>query len=249
MTVRSILNRLVAIGYIAFVFISSALFFLIALVIWVGSRFFDQRLRFLHKFTCLWASLYLWIFPPWSVTVSGKENIRTDETYVIVSNHQSLVDILVVFTLFRHFKWVSKAELFNIPLIGWNMYLNGYVRLERGRNYSVKKMYQACERHLQQGSSIYLFPEGTRSESGRLRDFKEGAFALAKRQQVPILPIVISGSRTALPKNSLNFHGEADIQVTVLPPIDPESFVGTPANELAMQVRLIIENKLNPDAT
>ena len=247
MTVRSIFNRLVAIGYITFVFFSSALFFLIALVIWLGTRLFDQRLRFLHRFTCLWASLYIWIFPPWSVTVSGKENFRTDETYVIVSNHQSLVDILVVFTLFRHFKWVSKAELFNIPLIGWNMYLNGYVCLERGRNHSVKKMYQACEQHLRQGSSIYLFPEGTRSESGRLREFKEGAFALAKRQQTPILPIVINGSRTALPKNSLNFHGETNIQVTILPPIDPENFVDTPANELAKQVRSIIENKLDSE--
>ena len=181
------------------------------------------------------------------MTVSGKENFRTDETYVIVSNHQSLVDILVVFTLFRHFKWISKAELFNIPLIGWNMYLNGYVRLERGRNHSVKKMYQACEQHLQQGSSIYLFPEGTRSESGRLREFKEGAFALAKRQQTPILPIVINGSRTALPKNSLNFHGETNIQVTILRPIDPENFIDTPANELAKQVRSIIENKLDSE--
>lgn len=238
-----------AIGYIAFVFLSSALFFLIALAIWLGTRFTDPRLRFLHKFTCFWASLYIWIFPPWSVTISGRENIKPNETYVFVSNHQSLVDILVVFTLFCHFKWVSKAELFKIPLIGWNMFLNGYVRLERGKNYSVKKMYQACERHLRQGSSIYLFPEGTRSESGRLRDFKEGAFALAKRQQVPILPVVIEGSRTALPKNSLNFHGEADIHVTILAPIEPKSFADTPATELATQVRSIIENKLKTDTT
>ena len=98
-------------------------------------------------------------------------------------------------------------------------------------------MYKACEKHLKQGSSIYLFPEGTRSESGEMRKFKEGAFVLAKRLQNPILPIVINGSKTALPKNSFNFHGETHIEVTVLPPIFPESFGEDSAKELATQVQ------------
>jgi len=236
--------RLIAIFYIAFVFLTSAFFFLIALAIWLTTVLFDKRLWLLHRFTCFWASLYIWLMPPWSVSIEGKEHIDSNNTYIIVSNHQSLVDILVAFTLFTHFKWVSKAELFNIPLIGWNMSLNQYVKLRRGSNKSVKTMYKACEKHLGHGSSIYLFPEGTRSESGQMRKFKEGAFVLAKRLQIPILPVVINGSRTALPKNSFNFHGKTHIEVTVLPPIPPETFGEDDAKELAAHVQRLIEQRV-----
>ena len=156
--VQTLIFRLIAILYIAFVFLTSAFFFLVALAIWLTTVLFDKRLWLLHRFTCVWASSYIWLMPPWSVSIKGKENIDANDTYIIVSNHQSLVDILVAFTLFTHFKWVSKAELFNIPLIGWNMSLNRYIRLRRGNHKSVKTMYKACEKHLKQGSSIYLFP-------------------------------------------------------------------------------------------
>ena len=148
--VQSLIFRVIAILYIAFVFLTSAFFFVIALAIWLATVLFDKRLWLLHRFTCLWASLYIWLMPPWSVSIQGKEHIDANETYIIVSNHQSLVDILVAFTLFTHFKWVSKAELFKIPLIGWNMSLNRYIRLRRGSNKSVKTMYKACEKHLKQ---------------------------------------------------------------------------------------------------
>ena len=75
----------------------------------------------LHRFTCFWASLYTWCNPVWRVRVEGREKIRPDATYVMVANHQSFLDILVLFRLFRHFKWVSKIEKFRVPCIGWNM--------------------------------------------------------------------------------------------------------------------------------
>lgn len=234
------LNRLVASLYIAFIFLTSAVFFLVAVVIFALTCPVDRRLVLLHRFTCLWASLYIWVFPPWSVRVMGREHIEPGTTYVMVSNHQSMVDILVVFLLFTHFKWVSKAELFNLPFIGWNMYLNRYVRLHRGRSDSIKKMYRACERHLNEGSSVFLFPEGTRSETGVMRPFKDGAFVLATRLGVPILPIAIRGSRDALPKNSLNFHGRTDVEIEVLAPIPPTEFGDRTAAELARDVRALI---------
>lgn len=238
---QSLIYRLIAITYIVFVFLTSFFFFIIALGIFVVTAPFDSRLWALHRFTSFWASLYIWVMPPWSVHVEGRELIDEDETYVIVSNHQSLVDILVAFTLFTHFKWVSKAELFNIPLIGWNMSLNRYIKLRRGQSASIKQMYAACEKHLRQGSSVYLFPEGTRSESGHMRPFKEGAFVLAKRMNLPILPIVINGSRTAVPKGSFNFHGKTRVEVTVLPPIPPEDFGEDEAKDLANRIHNLIE--------
>ena len=237
-------NRLIAILLITFIFSTSAVFFLAAVVLWIVTRPFDEKLWLLHRFTSLWASLYIWVFPPWSVNVIGREKIDKNKTYIIVSNHQSLVDILSAFMLFTHFKWVSKSELFRIPLIGWNMSLNRYVRLERGRKASVKRMYKACERHLNQGSSLYLFPEGTRSATGLMREFKEGAFILAKRNQVSILPIVINGSKNAVPKDSLNFHGRSHIELEILDALAPESFKNLSSKELAQHVRELIRMKV-----
>jgi 1-acyl-sn-glycerol-3-phosphate acyltransferase len=239
--------RFIAILFITFVFLTSSIFFSIALCIWLCTYPFDKRLWLLHRFTCAWASLYIWIFPPWVVTVIGRDKIDPLKTYVIVSNHQSLVDILVAFTLFVHFKWVSKSEIFQVPLIGWNMFLNQYVPLERGRKTSIKKMYSACERHLKLGSSIFMFPEGTRSTTGKMRNFKEGAFVLAKRLDVPVLPIVINGSKNAVPKNSLNFHGRTHVHVEILDAVEPEQFNTTPASELTLQVREMIRCRVNEE--
>ncbi len=240
------LHRFIAAAYISFVFATSACFFLVALAIWLVTRPFDRRLWLLHRFTCLWASLYIWVFPPWSVKVHGRNKVDRDKTYVIVSNHQSLVDILAAFTLFIHFKWVSKSELFMIPLIGWNMTLNRYISLKRGQKAGIKRMYAECERHLREGSSIFLFPEGTRSVTGRMRDFKEGAFVLAKRLNVPILPLVISGSKDAVPKNSLNYHGRSDIRVRILDEIRPGDFATLSVEELRDAVQALIRRHL-PD--
>ena len=134
---------------------------------------FDRRKVVLHRFTCFWASLYTWLNPAWPVRVEGRERIRPDETYVMVSNHLSLLDILVLFRLFRHFKWVSKIENFRVPCIGWNMSMNRYVKLRRGDRASVVQMMQACDTLLAEGNSIMMFPEGTRSPTGRLRALQD----------------------------------------------------------------------------
>lgn len=244
--IKSIFNRFVAICLIIFVVMSSTVLFSTALLIWAATVLFDQRLVILHHFTCCWAYLYLWVFPAWSVSIEGREKIDRNKTYIMVSNHQSLVDILVVFSLFTHFKWVSKTEVFKIPLIGWNMLLNRYVGLVRGEQESIEKMYEACDYHLQQGSSIYMFPEGTRSPTGQLREFKEGAFVLAKKHRLPILTLAINGSKDALPKHSLNFHGKHHMIITVLGEIPYKDFAETPVKELAYQVRDKINQHVVP---
>ena len=242
---KRLLYRFISSLFLLFICLTSTLLFPIALLLWSVSIPFDRNLRLLHLFTCFWASLYIWVFPAWSVSISGKSRIDRNQTYVIVSHHQSLVDILVAFNLFVHFKWVSKAELFNIPLIGWNMYLNRYIRLERGKKDSIKKMYQACEQHLISGSSVYLFPEGTRSTTGQMRDFKEGAFVLAKRLGLPVLPIVINGSKGAVPKNSLNFHGRTEIIVEILQPVQPDD--STSVQDLTHTVREMIRTRVREE--
>jgi 1-acyl-sn-glycerol-3-phosphate acyltransferase len=235
-----LLRRLYSTLFWAFLVASSIALFPVALALWAVTAPFDRRLVLLHRFTCFWGSLYTWVNPLWPVTVRGREKIRAGETYVMVANHLSLLDILVLFRLFRHFKWVSKVENFKIPCIGWNMRLNRYIPLKRGDRESVVQMMAACEATLAEGNPIMMFPEGTRSVTGELKEFKTGAFELALKARKPILPIVLSGTSNALPKRGFVLQGRHPIEVTVLDPIPPERFEGMSAKELTEQVRGVI---------
>jgi 1-acyl-sn-glycerol-3-phosphate acyltransferase len=165
------------------------------------------------------------LLPLWSARFEGREHIRPGRTYVIVANHQSLGDILVLFGLFKHYKWVSKRAIFKVPFIGWNMSLNDYVALLRGDPKSIEEMMNACRVHLRRGSSVMLFPEGTRSVDGEMKAFKHGAFTLAAELGVEVVPIVIDGTRDALPKHGLKLDHPwgLPVRVRVLEPVTPEA--------------------------
>jgi 1-acyl-sn-glycerol-3-phosphate acyltransferase len=230
-------NRVLSLVFWAFIGLSSVVLFPVAVLIWAVTSPFDRRLVALHRFTCIWASLYTWLNPAWRVRVTGRDKIRRSVTYVMVANHQSFLDILVMFRLLAHFKWVSKVEMFRIPFIGWNMALNRYVKLRRGDRQSVVKMMQACEETLREGSSVLIFPEGTRSADGRLQAFKAGAFILAQTAHVPILPIVIEGTADALPKSGFVLRGRHAIRVRVLDEVPYESFADKPIDVVIDQIR------------
>jgi 1-acyl-sn-glycerol-3-phosphate acyltransferase len=231
---------LYSVAFWSFLFLSSLILFPLAVVIWAATSPFDPKKRLLHRFTCFWASLYTWSNPAWPVEVKGREKAERDRATVMVANHLSLLDILVLFRTFLHFKWVSKIEVFRVPLIGWNMSLNGYIQLKRGDRASVVQMLQGCERALDGGNSIMMFPEGTRSPTGKMRDFKTGAFEIAIRTRTPLQPIVIQGTADALPKRGFVLRGRHPIRVTFLDPIPPESFAHLSPEELAGQVRGLI---------
>jgi 1-acyl-sn-glycerol-3-phosphate acyltransferase len=237
-------RRLLSTLFWTFLVVSSLLCFPVALVIWAVTAPFDRRRALLHQFTCFWASLYTWLNPAWPVVVSGREHIRRDATYVMVANHQSLLDILVLFRLFVHFKWVAKIELFKIPCIGWNMSLNRYVRLRRGDPESIARMMCTCEQRMAEGSSIMMFPEGTRSADGRLKAFKHGAFTLAKAVGAPLLPIVVEGTADALPKRGFVLQGHHHIRVRVLPEIPYERFADESVPDLTEQVHALFAAEL-----
>ena len=228
----------------AFITISSLLMFPVALLIWAVTLPFDRRKRILHQFTCFWASMYTWLNPVWRVHVHHRERIHRAGPAVMVANHLSLLDILILFRLFTHFKWVSKIENFRVPCIGWNMSLNQYIPLKRGDRESVIRMMRECEKTLAAGNSIMMFPEGTRSTTGRMRTWKTGAFELALASRVPIQPIVLKGSGNALPKRGFVLQGRHEIEVVVLDPIMPETFEGKSAEDLTEEVRSLIAGHL-----
>jgi 1-acyl-sn-glycerol-3-phosphate acyltransferase len=237
-------RRALSLLFWTFLTLSSILLFPVAVLIWAVTAPFDRRLVVLHRFTCFWASLYTWFNPVWPVTVEGREKIRDDRAYVIVVNHQSLLDILVLFRIFRHFKWVSKIENFRIPCIGWNMRLNRYIELRRGDRASVLKMMKACEKTIAEGNSIMMFPEGTRSADGRLKVFKPGAFSIALETQSAIVPIILQGTGNALPKRGFVLQGRHPIRLRVLDEIPYDSFAAKSAEDLTIEVRNLFAKEL-----
>ncbi len=236
--------RLASTSFWLFITFTSIAIFPLVCLIWLLTLPFDRKKKLLHQVTCFWASMYTWVNPSWPVTVTGREHIRKNVPYVMVANHQSLLDILVLFRLFRHFKWVSKVENFRVPCIGWNMTLNGYVPLRRGDTKSILEMMRLCDDAIAAGNPVMMFPEGTRSVDGKLRPFKHGAFTLALRNRVPILPIVVEGTGNALPKAGFVLkRGRHDITVRVLPEIPVEDYPETAA-ELADRVRDLFKREL-----
>ena len=217
--------------------ISSAVYFIIALVILLITKWFDPR-RLVHQmWSCYWAGSYAWFNPLWRVRVSGRNKIPWKRPCILVSNHQSMVDILVLFLLFRPYKWISKKENFKIPIIGWHMRMSGYLELERGRKNSMVKLMEKTADHIRQGNSIMIFPEGTRYPGDKLGPFKDGAFRMALDNKVDIIPILLDGTAKALPKKGAILTGFTNIRVKVLDPIPYSSFAEKPVRDLVQEVR------------
>ena len=162
--------------------------------------------------------------PAWRVTVSGFPIPRERLPFVVVSNHQSLADIPLISHLPWEMKWVGKEELFKIPIIGWMMQLSSDISVNRGDARSGAKTLIRALRVLENRCPVMFFPEGTRSPDGRLGRFTDGAFHLALRARVPVLPLVVEGSHDALPKRSWKFGPPRRIQITVLEPVAVENY-------------------------
>jgi 1-acyl-sn-glycerol-3-phosphate acyltransferase len=206
-----------------------------ALLIFLGTVLWDRNLRLLHRYTTWWGAHYLTRAPLVTVVVEGRAGLDPNRSYVYVANHQSMVDILAVFSTGLDFKWVSKVENFFVPFIGWNMILNRYISLRRGHKPSIVRMYKTCDAWIAAGLSVFMFPEGTRSPDGDIKEFFQGAFKIATKNDVPIVPILIEGTGKILPKGSFRI-APYPVTIRILEPVEPSS-VGGDADKLHDVVR------------
>ncbi|MGI9577437.1 MAG: lysophospholipid acyltransferase family protein [Microthrixaceae bacterium] len=177
--------------------------------------------------------------PFWHFSVAGNLPENPRNPYVVVSNHESFVDILLISHLPWEMKWLSKKEMFKIPVAGWLMRPSADIPLERGDRSSAGKAMTLCKEALDRRVSVMIFPEGTRSETDEMRPFKDGAFRLAIEAQVPILPLVVQGTQLALRKHDWRF-GHADAQVKVLDPVPTEGMTVDDVDALRERVRDLI---------
>ena len=195
------------------------LLFLAAALLFAVTAPFDPDRSVLHAFVCWSCHAYLHVNPLWRVRVEGRERIPRGAS-VLVVNHQSMADVAACMGLHRPFKFVSKASLFSLPVVGWAMKMLLYVRLERGRPHSTRAMLDQCRHWLGRGIAVLMFPEGTYAPGAALLHFKPGAFVLARDERVPMVPVLISGTRDLVVGDGPWMAPRVNIRIRVLDPLD-----------------------------
>ena len=192
-----------------------------------------------HKVAALWSRLIC----EWNgirVEVSGTENILVDQPQIFIANHQGYYDIFALAGyLAVQLRWVSKAVLFRVPFMGWAMRAASYIPVERNNR---KQSYQAFLNTLEAikaGSSIVVFPEGTRSEDGNIGVFKKGSQLLAQRAKVPMVPVTIIGTQDIIRKGSMLIHPKV-VQIIISPCITLEGKDAKKGDEILQEIRNII---------
>ncbi|PIE32916.1 MAG: 1-acyl-sn-glycerol-3-phosphate acyltransferase [Ilumatobacter coccineus] len=212
-------------------------------VTWLFTRWHDPaRYKAGYRFRRLAVILHK-LNPLWKFKVSGKIPDNPRNPYVVISNHESFVDMILISQLPFEMKWISKSTFFKIPLVGWTMRMAGDIRLDRNDKKSGARVVRESLDRLSKKVSIMIFPEGTRSADGVLKPFKSGAFRIAIRAGVPILPLAVVGTREALVKNDWRY-GTTDAEVRVLDPIPTEGLTKADVNDLRDRAHRAISDAL-----
>jgi 1-acyl-sn-glycerol-3-phosphate acyltransferase len=193
----------------------------------------------------VWWSRFNCYITPIRVTVIGRENIKKNQSYVVVSNHQSSYDILVLFGwLGIDLKWVIKTELRKYPVFGYAVEKGGNIVIDRSNKKEAYESLMKARQKIANGTSIIMLPEGTRSRTGQLGEFKKGAFWLAQQLDLPVLPITITNTRNILPPKTLDlFPGHAFMRIHK--PVDVREYDEGSLDRLIDDVRNIIQNGLD----
>jgi 1-acyl-sn-glycerol-3-phosphate acyltransferase len=181
--------------------------------------------------------------PLWSFRVSGEMPADRRRPWVVVANHESFVDMILISHLPIEMKWVAKSEFFRIPVVGQLLRLVRDIRLVRGSEGAGERVLADAAERLSARVSVMLFPEGTRSATGELGDFKSGAFRIAIANGVPILPLVVHGTRSALVKHDWRF-GVSTAEVRVLQPVPTDGLTMDDVDDLRTRVRTMIADEL-----
>ncbi len=207
-------------------------------LIYLIHRVVDPDLRIAHRLASIWGRNLIAMAPGCRVKVLGQENIPREGPVVFMANHQSYVDVPALFFLKHQFKWMADVYLFRIPFFGWAMRMAGYVPVRRGDPRSSLKTLRQAKDWLNRGVSIFIFPEGTRSRTGTFGVFQMGGFRLAASTGIPIVPVVVVGTRQLLPRENWTFRFGVKPRIYILAPITPSSTGLGHVRQLARQVRV-----------
>lgn len=209
---------------------------------------FDRTGAMQHWCARWWCRLVAWsIFA--RIRVHGTDNLREDETYVYMANHSSLIDTPALFAYLPYqFKIMAKKELFYVPFMGWHLWTSGNFPVDRSDGRKTAKSLRQVIEGVKRGKSLAVFPEGTRTSDGHLQEFKPGAFKIAVRAGVPIVPVTIRGTFKLLPKTTLAPR-PGRVDVIIGEPIATASHSEKQLPELIARVRSAIQANLDAPQT
>ncbi|RPH31351.1 MAG: 1-acyl-sn-glycerol-3-phosphate acyltransferase [Bacteroidales bacterium] len=192
----------------------------------------------------LWSRLNA-ILTPMLVKVSGRENVNQMQSYVVVSNHQSVYDIFLIYGwLGIDIKWMMKKELRKIPGIGFGSQKVGHIFIDRSNSKRAFESINEAKRKLVNGTSVVIFPEGTRSQTGELGTFKRGAFKIAYDLNLPILPITLVDTKNILPTNTINIL-PGRVKMVIHEPIDIKLYSEKEPELLLEEVRRKVSSAIS----
>jgi len=220
---------------ISWIVLTTGIFGILAII----ASFVDLKGRLPHKVAGIWARSIL-AASPIEVTVTGLSNIDPAKSYVYMSNHQSNYDIPVLLGhLPVQFRWLAKIELFRIPLFGYAMKRAGYICIDRSNRESAFESLKKAAGIIRDGVSVMIFPEGTRSRDGNIGSFKKGGFVLAIESGVPILPVIIRGTFSVMPKSRLLIK-PGKVTLEILKPVETKGFTRETKDALMEKIRNIM---------
>lgn len=182
------------------------------------------------------------------VQVRGREHLQSGATFLVVSNHQSLYDIPVLFHVIgSNIRMITKKELFRVPVFGNALALGGFISIDRSNREAAIKSLERARELLASGTHVWIAPEGTRSRTGAMLPFKKGAFYLALEAGLPILPVTLVGTRDVLAAKGLRSIPDVRVDVTIHAPIDAQPYAARGKggrDELSAEVRRVLESAL-----
>lgn len=198
---------------------------------------FDRRKRWIGLWSHVWARWILWC-TGLSVTVEGRGHLQPGRQYIYMGNHTSALDIILVYAhLPGNIAFLAKKELFRIPFFGWAMRAMGCIPVDRANSQRARRSVDRAVQALQDlALSFIIYPEGTRTRDGRLQPFKKGAFILAIRSGLPIVPVAVSGAFAAYPKGARSLT-RAPIKVIIDQPVETDRFTEEDRDILLHQIR------------
>lgn len=228
-------------------FFLNAFIALISIIFCVWAIFlsiFDKTGRWPHFYAAVpWAKIILWVCGA-RVKVIGQENVDRDDPRIYLSNHQSYFDIFALLAyLPADFKFIMKQELMRIPLFGFAMKRARYIAIDREDPRKAVKSINEAAMKIKEGSSMLVFPEGTRSEDGKLQPFKTGAFRLALKAGRDVVPVAITKSRDIVPKKSLKIN-KGTIAMNIGAPISVKDYTRKDMDKLMAKVREAILSQM-----
>jgi 1-acyl-sn-glycerol-3-phosphate acyltransferase len=219
-----------------FIYLWTILVTLVVGILVIICGFFSKNGDLPHRIARIWAQSILWVSGV-NVTVNGQANLLPGRSTIYMANHQSNYDIPVLMAALPvQFRWLAKAELFKIPIFGAGMRRCGYISIDRSNRKSAFESLDKAAATIRNGTSVMIFPEGTRSYDGRIQPFKKGGFVLTVDAGVPIVPILIAGTQFIMPKGQKLIR-PSNVTLNILPAVDTAGFNRYNKDELIEQVR------------